>query len=341
MLTRWLWGEQTWTARLARFALLPASLLYRGTVAARARAYAAGVFGRTAVRLPTVAVGNLTVGGAGKTPLASWIAGHYARRGLRPGILLRGYGGDEGDLHRRLLPPSIVVENPDRLAGAREAAKRGAEVVVLDDAYQRLSVQRDLNIAVVAAESMRVAPSTLPVGPWREPLRALRRADLVVVTRKRASRASALALASYIRSVAPGRAVALAWLQPTELRGLRSNTRTSLELLQGARLVTAAGVADPDSFAYQCRRLGAVVFPFPLRDHARFSRRRVRRLLQAGRAVDYVVVTEKDAVKLRTVWPHSEPEPLVAGLGVTWEVGRETVEDALDTAIAAGKARKI
>lgn len=339
MVTRWLWAERTWTARLARRSLVPAALVYRGAVAARARAYAVGALRQTAMPLPTVAVGNLTVGGAGKTPLASWIAGYYACRGLRPGILLRGYGGDEGDVHRRLVPPSIVVENADRLAGARDAEQRGAEVVVLDDAYQRLDVQRDLNIAVVAAESMRAAPTTLPAGPWREPLRALRRADLVVVTRKRASRESAVALAAYLRAIAPGRAVALARLQPTDLRGLRSNTWVGLAVLRDARLVTAAGVADPDSFAHQCRRLGAVVYPLPLRDHARFSCRRLRRLLEAGRAVDYVVVTEKDAVKLRPLWPRSEPEPLVAGLGVTWEMGRETVEHALDTAIIVGKAR--
>jgi tetraacyldisaccharide 4'-kinase len=313
--------------------------LYRGAVAARAHAYAAGHFAQGAARLPTVAVGNLTVGGAGKTPIASWIAKRYVRHGLRPGILLRGYGSDEGDVHRRLVPESIVVENPERLEGAREAARRGAEVVVLDDAYQRLDVRRDLNICVVAAESMRGIRSTLPAGPWREPLRALDRADIVVVTRKRASRTTALALAGELRAVAPGGDIALAQLQLTDFRGLRSNAPTNPDALRGARLVTAAGVADPDSFAFQCQRLGAVVCQFPLRDHERFSRRRLQRLFQAGRAVDYVVVTEKDAVKLRLLWPQSEPEPLVAGLGVTWDLGQEMVERALDAAVLAGNRR--
>src|SRR5437879_13884893 len=99
--------------------------------------------------LPTIAVGNLSVGGTGKTPLAAWIAGYCAARGRTPGIRLRGYGGDEPLVHRRLVPQAVVVANPDRVAGAAAAQAQGARVLVLDDAYQLLGVGRDLNIAVV------------------------------------------------------------------------------------------------------------------------------------------------------------------------------------------------
>jgi tetraacyldisaccharide 4'-kinase len=256
--------------------------------------------------VPTVAVGNLTVGGSGKTPLASWIAGYYARKGLKPAIVLRGYGGDEGDVHRLLVPGAVVVEDPDRIVG------------------------RDLNIAVVSAESSRAVPWTLPAGPWREGWGALRRADLVVVTRKRADRATALAVAERARRAAPRAPVAIAKLAITGFRGLLSGGHRSAESLDGTRVLAAAGIGDPDSFASQCRRLGADVELLAWRDHHRYRAGDVARLVHAAAAVDYVVVTEKDAAKLRSRWPPRTPEPLVAALDVRWEHGRTAVETALD-----------
>src|SRR5437879_3605523 len=120
-----------------------------------------------------------------KTPLAAWIARRYAGRGRVPGILLRGYGGDEPLVHRRLAPDAVVVADPNRVAGAERARAAGADILVLDDAFQLLSVARDLNIAVVSAESIAGSPWPLPAGPWRERWDALARADVIVVTRKR------------------------------------------------------------------------------------------------------------------------------------------------------------
>src|SRR5205807_9941156 len=99
--------------------------------------------------LPTIAVGNLSVGGTGKTPLAAWIAAYCARRGWKPGILLRGYGGDEPLVHRRLVPEAVVVANPDRVAGAAAARAAGARGLVVGDAYPLLGVARGLDGAVV------------------------------------------------------------------------------------------------------------------------------------------------------------------------------------------------
>src|SRR3989442_1002367 len=101
---------------------------------------------------------------------------HYTRqRGRTPAILLRGYSADEPLVHRRLVPDGIVVPDPDRLAGARRAVERGADVLVLDDAYQLLGVARDLNIVLVSAESDRASRWPLPAGPWREGWEALGR----------------------------------------------------------------------------------------------------------------------------------------------------------------------
>ena len=157
----WLWGRHP-AARLARLPLIPIALAYGGAMRVRAAAYRHGWLASARLPLPSVAVGNLSIGGAGKTPLAAWIAARFAARGIRPGILLRGYGADEPLVLARLVPGAIVVTDPDRMAGAARARGAGAEVLVLDDAYQHLRVARDLNIAVVSAESAEAAPWTLP-----------------------------------------------------------------------------------------------------------------------------------------------------------------------------------
>src|SRR6185437_4413093 len=178
---RWLWTSRRPDARLARLALLPASGLWRLAMDTRRLAYRRGWLATRDLPLPSVAVGNLTVGGSGKTPIATWIARHYVSRGVRPGILLRGYGNDETLVHQHSVPEAVVVADPDRVAGAERALADGAQVLVLDDVY------RDLNVLVMSAETTRAVRWPLPAGPWREGWDALNRADAVIVTRKRAT----------------------------------------------------------------------------------------------------------------------------------------------------------
>jgi tetraacyldisaccharide 4'-kinase len=329
----WLWGDRGLSARMTRFSLLPASVFYRMTMAVRARAYRMRLLRRTAVNVPVVAVGNLNVGGSGKTPISNWIARYYAGNGFQAGIVLRGYGGDEAMVHRRLAQSAIVIENPDRVAGAEEAERNGADVVVLDDAFQRMDINRDLNIALVSTESSRAVRWTLPAGPWREGIKAIRRADLVVVTRKRADRESAERIARRMERISR-RPVVIARLGVTGFTGLLSGETVPVESLNGARVLAAAGVADPYAFAGQCSEFGARVRLLPLDDHHDFDDVDMNRMVQAGRRVDYVVVTEKDAVKLRSMWPGSAPEPIVASLDVEWESGREDLEAALDAVLS-------
>lgn len=329
----WLWSSRSWPARLARFALLPPSLAYRAGMSVRNRAYAMRLLARSEADVPVVSVGNLTVGGSGKTPIASWIAGYYDGKGIQPGIVLRGYGGDEGRVHRRLVESAIVVESPDRLAGTNEAARGGAEVVILDDAFQRLDIERDLNIVLVSTESGRAAPWTLPAGPWREGFSALRRADLVIVTRKRAGEEPAVAMANRVQRLIGSKPVVRARLGVSGFRGLLSGSQYPVSTVRKRKILAAPGIADPFSLAAQCRSLGAEVRLLPFPDHVAFSAAEVTQLLHLGTRVDYVVVTEKDAVKLEGIWPDGEPEPLVAGLDVEWEDGQIELQAALDMVV--------
>jgi len=209
-------------------------MLYGATMRLRAAAYRRGLLPTQRLPLPAVAVGNLSVGGAGKTPLAAWIARHYAGRGRTPGILLRGYGADEPLVHRRLVPEGVVVADRNRAAGAAQARAAGADVLVLDDAFQLLAVARDLNIAVVSAESVAGSPWPLPAGPWREGWDALARADVIVVTRKHATADAATALARRLEAGEGkgGRTllVCVAHLAVSQLEGMRSGATRDVEV---------------------------------------------------------------------------------------------------------------
>jgi tetraacyldisaccharide 4'-kinase len=329
---RWLWTSGRADARLARLALLPASGLWRGAMAVRGLAYRRGWLPVRDLPLPSVAVGNLTVGGSGKTPIAIWIARHYIESGFAPGILLRGYGGDETLVHQHAVPGAVVIADPDRASGAERALANGAQVLVLDDAYQRLDVRRDLNILVMSAETTRAVRWSLPAGPWRESWKALSRADAVIVTRKRATREAAHALAQELEGRVQG-PVAIAHLGLRSLEGLVSGTLAPAAALAGKRVVAASGIADPDAFVAQVKLTGAAVQVATWKDHHDYRDEDVAWLAHAARRADHVVITQKDAVKLRDRWPAAVPEPLVALLDLEWEEGGQRIEAALDAVV--------
>ena len=332
-LIRWLWTSRRIDARLARLALLPLEGLWSTWMRVRRVVYDRQWLPVHDLPLPSVAVGNLTVGGSGKTPIAMWIARYYTGRGLVPGILLRPYGGgDEARVHARALPGAHVVADPDRVAGAERALARGAQVLVLDDAYQRLDIRRDLNVLVMSAETTRAVGWPLPAGPWREGWQALDRADAVVITRKRASREAAEALAADLQRRVRG-PVAIAHLGLTRFEGLLTGRSLPPEALAGRRVGAAAEIGDPEAFVAQTKATGAAVQVATWKDHHEYRQEDVSWLAHAARRADHLVITEKDAVKLRDCWPADAPEPLVALLDLTWESGGEAFAVALDAVV--------
>jgi tetraacyldisaccharide 4'-kinase len=329
---RWLWTSRRFDARAVRALLIPASLLYDLTMRCRSLMYRRGWLKSHDLPLPSIAVGNLTVGGSGKTPIAAWIAARFAGQGIRPAILLRGVGGDEVLVHRAAVPEAVVVANPDRSAGAVEAAAAGAEVLVLDDAFQRLDVRRDLNLCVVSAETSRAVHWSLPAGPWREQWAAIDRADAVVVTRKRADLEVAMAVAARVRQRVRG-PVAVVRLDLALLEGLVSGRGYPMSALDGRRVVVACAIADPAAFVSQVKRTGAQVQVATWKDHHAYRDEDLAWLAHAARRADHVVITAKDAVKLRDRWPASVPEPLVAQLALTFESGEAELCDAIDALV--------
>lgn len=327
---RWIWSSPRLPARAFRGMMLPASAAYGACLRVRQAAYRCGWLPRHRLPLPSVAVGNLSVGGTGKTPVAAWIARRLVARGIVPGILTGRRGVDEAQVHREQVPQAIVLQGADRLRAARQARQLGAEAIVLDDGFQRLGLLPDVKLLLLSAESAGAAPWLLPAGPWREPATAVRRADMVVVTRKRASVRRAAAYARGLRSHGVGaRRLGVVHLRIGALSDLTSGEPVELGALRGARVMAVCGVAEPGSFAWQLGDLGAEVHIQAFPDHHAYTPADVRRLLSHRGHFGYVVVTHKDAVKLRAAWPPDAVPTLVAHLVVEWEEGEEQAEELI------------
>jgi tetraacyldisaccharide 4'-kinase len=330
-----IWYGDAMADRVARGLLAPAGWAYAAVATARNALYDVGALPAGESAIPVLGLGNLTVGGTGKTPVAAWAAGRLLAAGARPAIVLRGYGGDEPLVHARLNPAAIVVADADRLRGVRRAAALNADCAILDDAFQHRRIRRMADWLLVAAERWRPDHRCIPAGPLREPASSMRRATLVVVTRKTASRASAEELAERLAGQAGGRATAVLHLAPDGLVQAHTGEREPLGRLVGRRVVAAAAVGAPEAFFDQLRGEGAIVDAVAYRDHHAFDAADVARLVQRARRGDGVVCTLKDAVKLTPLWPREGPPLWYVSQRAVIERGSAALDASLESLLAA------
>lgn len=309
-----IWFDDSPGAVAARVALAPAEWLYRGAVAVRNALYDRDWLRVHEAPIPAVSIGNLAVGGTGKTPVAAWFAAELQRRGARPAIVMRGYGADEPLVHARLNPSVPVFTGGDRVRGLREARAAGCDVAVMDDAFQHRRVRRIGDVVLVSADRWTDRFRLLPAGPGREPLRSLRRASLVVVTRKATGRRAAAALASRLEGIAAGPASAVAHLAIGPLVDFMSGAERPLASLHGARIVLASGVGDPGALEAQLLAVGAAIEARSFPDHHVYDSADMATLVSEGSRFDGLVCTLKDAVKLGPAWPR--------GAGPLWYVSQ-------------------
>jgi tetraacyldisaccharide 4'-kinase len=285
-----LWYGGHWLSHL----LLPLAWLYAGVVGLRALAYRRGWLKSHRLEVPVIVVGNLTVGGTGKTPLVLWLVDFLRRRGRRPGIVIRGYGAAARDWPR-LVPadgdpfelgdePVLlarrggvpVAAGPDRVAAARLILGRGGcDIIVADDGLQHYRLRRDLEIAVVDAARGLGNGRCLPAGPLRETASRLGKVDLVVC------------------NGGPCAGGEIMTLEPGQLVSLRDSGRTrDPAALRGRRVTAVAGIGNPARFFALLRRFGLHLDERPYPDHHRFTAEDA-----AGWPAGPVIMTEKDAVK--------------------------------------------
>ena len=329
------WESTASWAGVARVLLVPASAIYRGVTAARNALYDRGALSIARPPIPVISVGNIAVGGTGKTPVAAWMAAELMSRGAAPAIVLRGYGDDEPRVHQLLNPGIPVIVNADRVTGVNDAMARGADVAVLDDAFQHRRIARIEDVVLVSADRWREPVRLLPAGPWRETPRALSRASLVLVTRKAVASDRAVAL---MRRLAPmtgtGRG-AVAALAVDGFRNAVTESVLGLSDIRGTRVLAAAGIADPWSLAEQLRGAGAHVEMRVFPDHHVYSSSDIEDLVRSSGAFDHTVCTLKDAVKLGLQWPREGPPLWYVSQRCTIEHGSTLVSEMLERVLAA------
>jgi tetraacyldisaccharide 4'-kinase len=297
---------------------------YRAAIGARQGLYACRVLRSRRLDCPVVSVGNLTVGGTGKTPAVELAVQTLADLGHRPAVVSRGYrrrssglqivadtasirlepedAGDEPFLLARRLPGIPVVVGANRHEAAMLAVRRfGVTAIVLDDGFQHRTLAKDLEVVMVRVPRAWGNGRLLPRGPLREPLSALGRADIVVVTGLTGEGDLDDVRADVARH-APGVPVVVARYVPVEAwesRGIRSRP---LADLSGMRLVAFAGIAAPAAFAHTLEQLGVDVAAWlPFADHHWYSNEDLRALDEraAAAGAQGLVTTEKDWVRLR------------------------------------------
>ncbi|MEO7455650.1 MAG: tetraacyldisaccharide 4'-kinase, partial [Gemmatimonadaceae bacterium] len=285
--------------------------------------------------VPVLSLGNLSVGGTGKTPVAAWVARSLRQKGAHPAIVMRGYGDDEPLVHARINPEVPVVVDADRLRGAARAHAAGADCVILDDGFQHRQLARDSDWVLVSAERWNGRIRRLPAGPLRENAGALARADVLVVTRKSATREVADGIASGLAAQFPRLGVAVCHLAPQGVVDCRTGEEHPVSLLSGRRVLGVAAVGDPRAFFAQLRAVGADVASRSYRDHHAFDASDVGAIVAAARGFDGVVCTLKDAVKLAPIWPViAAPLWYVSQIAVI-ERGDAVLQHALETVLAA------
>jgi tetraacyldisaccharide 4'-kinase len=300
--------------------LPPLSVLYSAIIRTRLSLYRRGTFHTTKLDRPVISVGNITTGGTGKTPLVEWVARSLAAAGKKVCILTRGYGRDNPDrmvivsdgktifatpseagdepflLATNLVGMAAVISNADRVAAGNEAIRQfDTDCFILDDGFQHLRLQRDLNIVTIDATNPWGGGHLLPYGRLREPLSGLSRADCIVITRT--DQVTNLdALHSDIRKHAPNVPVFQSRMKTSRITPLNDSSEALVP-----PVAAFCAVGNPSSFFNSLTHEVVLQKGFP--DHHRYSQSDIDSLIDSARraSANSLITTAKDAVKLRSL----------------------------------------
>ena len=305
--------QRTTDVKLWQVLLLPFSWLYGLGIILRNWCYDAGVFKITKVNVPVISVGNLTLGGTGKTPMVEYLIRYFQSRNKSVAVLSRGYKrssegtviitsrqkergsaellGDEPYQIARKFPNITVIVDEQRPRGAKIAEQEHSDVILLDDGFQHRALHRDVDIVMMGNGERISSTPMLPAGMRREPLSSLRRASVLVFNGK----TSTLKNNFYNKPQ-----ISISY-HPVACRRFDGHSQ-SLEQLKGKTCVAFCGIASPESFKTMLLQQGVNVLDwniFP--DHHRYSQDDLDDAMKMFREqkVDYILTTEKDTARLR------------------------------------------
>jgi tetraacyldisaccharide 4'-kinase len=318
---------------LLRGLLWMAQIIYASLHRSRQILYKLGIFRSHKFPVPVVSVGNITAGGTGKTPLVEFLARWFARKNYRIAVLARGYGridsrgSDDEDLISEMELENVVrLPGKDRVAMGRKAlSEYRADLLILDDGFQHYRIQRGLDIVAIDATQPFANGHLLPRGLLRERPSALRRADLVILTRT--DQVTPAELEDLRKKIGP--AVETIH-KPVQVRSLWNRKKHGVSWLHGRTVYAFCGVGNPDAFRRTLESVGANVVKFrAFEDHHIYTGQDLRRMNAEAQEfmAEAIVTTEKDATKV-----HAEGFELpLAAVRIEIEIARneELLEERL------------
>jgi tetraacyldisaccharide 4'-kinase len=324
-------------AALARLGLRAASWPYGLGVRARNALYGRGWKTVHRAPVPVVSVGNLTLGGTGKTPCVEYVARFYRDLGVRVAILSRGYGGaagrnDEAMVLEENLPDVPHLQGADRVGLANTAAEElEAELLVLDDGFQHRRLHRDLDVVLIDVTRPPTRDYLFPRGTLREPASGLKRAGAFVLTRcDQVGAGEVDAIRGWLARRFPGKPVAATEHRPADLIG--GDEPEAVETLRGRAVAGFCGIGNPAAFRRTIESLGATVADFrTFPDHHGYTRADVDDLTRWADTLPpdtLVLTTQKDWVKLRVGSLGGRPLRAVR-IGLAFRDGQEAFDAAL------------
>lgn len=298
--------------------LYPFAKIYGFVVKTRIFFYKKGILKSVCLPVPVISVGNITVGGTGKTPVVEYIARYLQAKGKRVAILSRGYAArirresgspgenvcnDEYLLIKENIPDVPHLMNKDRIKGGLEAIERfQAEYLVLDDGFQHLRLARDLNIVIIDALNPFGYEQIIPRGMLREPLEGLRRADMILLSHAdQCGRDKITGITNRLHEIAGDVPVIETVHKPICLESAKDAAKLDIRCLRGKRVFVFCAIGNPVSFRKSIENLGAGIAGFRVfPDHHVYTLSELQELNSEalGTKPDAIVITQKDGVKI-------------------------------------------
>ena len=284
-----------------------AAICYAAIVVVRNWLYDKSIIRAKHAEAPVICVGNLTTGGTGKTPLVVWLCNMLAKKGFRCAVLTRGYKAqqdgfaDEPAMLAKAAAKAKIIVNPDRVVGAAKATgKFDANVLIMDDGFQHRKLARDIDIVAIDATEPFGYEKLLPAGLLREPVKSIRRADAVVITRFNQSLPEHIEeIEGRIKNIKPEIVFARAIHKPVSVR-LIKGAEMSFEQLREKKIFAFCGIGNPDAFYSTLKELRLnIVASKTYNDHHDYTEDDVARICEEARYLeaDIIISSQKDWVK--------------------------------------------
>lgn len=309
-------------------------------------AYHIGILPKKSLSQPVISIGNLTLGGSGKTPLTAWVAKYLLRKGLAPVVLTRGYmpsktGSDEVALYKEILSQAQVVQGKKRFNAGTQALEKypKTDAFILDDGFQHWALKRDLDIVTIDATNPFGSGFLVPRGILREPFFALKRADVIVITKADIGKENIKKIYEIARRNNFHATFVEAIYEPVKLVNLiHAGDDKDIVYLLSREVALCSAIGNPKAFEKTVESLGACIQKtFSFMDHHDYTQSDVETMIHYGRIhnVRAFIVTQKDAVKLKAfanLFPRGFD---LLALAVELKVikGEEEVEQRINSAL--------